>query len=592
MTWEIHIKNIAGIIQGEATLTDGVNAVRASNWQGKSSFLAAIKASFGIDKPLTEGSDRGRVRLETESDDRTVEFVRDGFTVDRQGDPFLQSEYERISVELFAALDETNPVRKAVRDGEDLESLITRPLDVANIEGKIDDRQRQRDRVESELEEARKASAKLSEIEREIGKLEKELAKLRDERESLAVDDDTPGHEELSNVRAERNRVQDRIERLESTLERIDEHLVEKRAERQDITIEPTDTIEEKLESIREDYQRAKQDADLLEEVYSANRRIFESGRYKELLEVNHDLLEDTVECWVCSSEVGKTELSDTLEQLQERVTEYQSRVAKYENQIDEYESRIEEIESVKGKKRSLDRDIADLEDQKASREESLELAKGELEDLNKEIDQLEESVETKTETVTNLESEIKYTKTRVGELENEREDLRKKADRKDKLHSQYESLSEEIRELRSRKEKIVRETRESFKSHLDELVSRLETGFESARLTGSFELVVARDGRETSLDALSQGERELLGIIVGVAGYEAFDVADIAPIILLDNLGVLTDTNVDILIDYLKDLTNILVFTSYPEHDAFSGHEIDVSNWRVVSETVTNVSN
>ncbi|MFB6148162.1 MAG: archaea-specific SMC-related protein [Halobacteriales archaeon] len=518
--------------------------------------------------------------------------VGDGRTVERQGEPFLQSEYERKSVELFAALDETNPIRKAVRDGEDLESLITRPLDVADIEGKINERRRQRDRVETELEQSRKASAKRSEIESEIANLENELDELREERDSLTVDNNAPGHEELSNVRAERNRVQDRIERLESTLERIDENLVEKREERRDITIEPTDSIEEKLESVREEYHRAKQDADLLEEVYNANRRMFESGRYKELLEVNHDLLEDTVECWVCSSEVGKTELGDTLEQLQERVTEYQSRVEKYENQLDEYESRIEEIESARAKKQSLDREIADLEDQRASREESLEMAENELENLTTKIDQLEQSVETKTETVTNLESEIKYTKTRVEELEDEREELRKKADRKDTLQSQYESLSEEIRELRSRKEKIVRETRESFKTRIDELISRLETGFESARLTGSFELVVAREGRETSLDALSQGERELLGIIVGIAGYEAFDVANIAPILLLDNLGVLTDTNVNIMINYLKKMTDILVFTSYPDHDAFSGHEIDVSDWRVVSERIEDEPN
>jgi hypothetical protein len=149
--------------------------------------------------------------------------------------------------------------------------------------------------------------------------------------------------------------------------------------------------------------------------------------------------------------------------------------------------------------------------------------------------------------------------------------------------------LTAEIENLRTRKDRIRRQTRDSFRTHITELIDRFETGFETARLTDTFEIVVARDGREASLTALSQGERELLGIIAGIAGYEAFEMAADIPVLLLDNLGVLTDRNVEILIDHLRNRAEYLVFTSYPEHTAFAGNEIDVSDWSVISgdETV-----
>lgn len=42
MSWDISISNVAGIRSGDATIEPSVNAIRGTNWQGKSSFITAI----------------------------------------------------------------------------------------------------------------------------------------------------------------------------------------------------------------------------------------------------------------------------------------------------------------------------------------------------------------------------------------------------------------------------------------------------------------------------------------------------------------------------------------------------------------------
>jgi len=157
MTWNIEIENIAGILDGRTTIEPGLNAVRGSNWQGKSSFIEAIKTALGTSTELTENKDSGRVKLQTPDRDITVTLVRENGTVRRSGTPYLDNEYDVIRTELFACLDERNEVRSAVRQGENLEDVLMRPLDFQNIDEQITDLKREREQIRSELSQAREA---------------------------------------------------------------------------------------------------------------------------------------------------------------------------------------------------------------------------------------------------------------------------------------------------------------------------------------------------------------------------------------------------------------------------------------------------
>jgi recombinational DNA repair ATPase RecF len=87
------------------------------------------------------------------------------------------------------------------------------------------------------------------------------------------------------------------------------------------------------------------------------------------------------------------------------------------------------------------------------------------------------------------------------------------------------------------------------FEIALNDVVMKFAPSFESARLekhtdsetgqTEKLELVIARNGREIP-DTLSEGEIELVGFMAALAGYEAFNVNERVPCILLDGVGAL----------------------------------------------------
>jgi len=589
MAWHLSIENIAGIRRGEADLEPGVNAVRASNWQGKSSFLAGIETAFGTATPLTEGQQTGRVDLTTGEQDVAVELTRSNGTISRTGTPYLTTEYDRVCASLFAFLDEDNEVRRAVRNGDNLEAVLTRPLDFENIDEQIRDLRTEREQVERELERAREAADRLPQLQQRVTSLESELDSLRTERTDLETDTDgdADARSELSELRAERDRVSDRIERLETTAERVRETLAEKRAELDSLTV-PSDTdVESELEAVHEERRDVERDLELLQAVYEANRRVLDEGRVQLLTDVSHDMLTDSVSCWLCGEATTRDEMESQLAALDRQIGELRARADTYREQITELEEQRDEIRTARRRESDLTDRIADLESRLAETEESLETARETRSELESRIDDLAAAVDTTREQRTDLESEIKYLEAELADAREDLETTENRADKRSLLEDEYESMSDEITSLRNRKDEIKRQVRESFSTALDDLLDRFDAGFETARLTSTFDLVVARDGREAQLDALSEGERELLGIVAALAGHEAFDVSDRVPVLLLDGLGGLASDNLRILVEYLRHRAPYLVLTAYPEHEWFDGHELSPADWDVVSHDV-----
>jgi hypothetical protein len=155
--WTVEIETVAGIRSGSAVVEPGVNAVRGANWQGKSSFVAALEAAMGTEAPLTEGERAGRVELATSEESVSVELVREDGAVERHGDPYLSTERARAAAALYAFLDDSNAVREAVRRGDGLKPVLLRPLEFEDIDERIADRSAERDRIETELERAQSA---------------------------------------------------------------------------------------------------------------------------------------------------------------------------------------------------------------------------------------------------------------------------------------------------------------------------------------------------------------------------------------------------------------------------------------------------
>ncbi|GAA0511590.1 hypothetical protein SAMN04488066_10445 [Halorubrum aquaticum] len=587
MGWELTIENVAGIREGSARIDPGNNVVRAANWQGKSSFLQAIETAMGTAAPLTENADAGRVELETPDGTHVVELERRDGTVVSSGSGLLSDEYDRIRADLYAFLDEDNAIRDAVRRGEDLADLLTRPLEFENIEERIAELRSERSSVDAELSNAEDAASRLPSVQEEVTRLDARLEELRERRESLTEPDDADGEEaereELSRLRAERSRTERRVDRLSDAVERIEGTLAELREERESLTV-PEEDVSEELSRIRDRRESIRTDVELLRAVYSANRRVLTEGRVELLTDRDRGLLGDDVACWLCGTETDEESLRERLEDLSDRISELTAERAEYDDRVEELEERRDRIRDATKRRDELDRRIGDLEAKLADREESLESARDHRSELDGRIESLEETVAERDEEVTDVASDLARVETELEERREELEDLERRADKRSTLADEREALSEEIEELRNRKTEMKRRTREAFDEAIADLLERFDTSFETARLTSEFELVVARDGRTASLDALSEGELELLGIVAALAGHEAFEVGEDVPVLLLDRLGGLSAGNLSTLVEYLDGRAEYLVFTAYPEHDALEASVVDPSEWDVVS--------
>ncbi|PSQ11924.1 ATPase [Halobacteriales archaeon QS_7_68_65] len=586
MTWHLDIENVAGIRHGTATLEPGLDAIRGTNWEGKSSFIQALETALGVASPLTEGADRGHVELDTNEESIAVDLVRDGRTVRREGTPYLTDEYDRKRARLFACLDERNPVREAVAAGEPLEDVLLEPLAVQNIDEEIASLKHERERVEGEIGQANEAADRIPTVRDEIEGLEAEIEDANERMSELSTDDDgSDERDRLSALRADRDRVASRIDRFENAVERTEATLADKRAELESLTVPEASSVEDDLADAREELQSVKNDLDLLQSLYSANRRVLEEDRLGLVTDVDHQLTDDAVTCWVCDGETSRGEMEARVDALGERVTELRSGIEAHRTTVDRLEARAEEFTQARRRERDLEAAIADHESNVADRRERLAELRTRREELDDEIEALADAVSATTDELTDLESEVKYREMELEEYRDELATLETRADRADDLEAERESLSAEIAALRNRKAAVKRRTREAFDDAIGEIVPRFETGFETARLTPNFDLVVARNGREAELDALSEGERELLGLVAALAGHAAFEVADAVPCLLVDGVSSLADENLHTLVEYLRDRATYVVFTVHPEYTAFEGNEVAVDDWTVVSD-------
>ncbi|HET7325134.1 MAG TPA: archaea-specific SMC-related protein, partial [Halococcus sp.] len=512
MTWELHLKNIAGIREGRATLEPGLNAVRGANWQGKSSLLHGIETAMGTETPLTEGETDGRVELSTPDESTVVDLVRSKGTVTRTGEPYLEDDYTRTCASLYAFLGTENEVRRAVRNDENLMDVLLRPLDLENIEEQIADRKDERRRVEAELDRAREAANELPALEDELAHTETRLERLRDERDGFDRPEDSDERRAaLTDARAERDQLTNRIERLEATIERTETTLEERRAEREGLSVPETD-VESSLADERDALSDVRRKLDLLETVYSANKRILDEGHLELVSEVDRSLVEDTVSCWVCGTETTADDIESRVATLGERVSQLRSAVTEHEQRVEQLEETQRETKRAKRRKRDLENEIADRETKLEDRKESLTRATERYNRLEDRVSALTETVAAENERLTEIESDIKLLSSERDETKERIENLKARAERKSLLEAEYDSLTSDIEALRNRTDERKRRMREAFDDAIADILPRFTLGFETARLTSEFDLVVAREGREADLAALSEGELELLG--------------------------------------------------------------------------------
>ena len=612
-TWTLDITNIAGIRSGRATFEPGVNVVQAENWQGKSSLLAALQTAMGAtgmestQHPLTEGTDSGSVKLDTGSETYEVRLERTGAdVVHRSGTPYLEDEADRMRAHLFAFLGETNPVRAAVRNQEDLGSLLKKPLEMEDIDEQLSSLKRERRELESELERAEAVAAERPAVQESVTQLETQLEGLQERREDLRaeLDDDeelAALRDDLGEARADLDAVDGDIERIRNKINRQEERLEEKQAELADIGDIDDPEFDADVAEVRERVGRLRTQIELLEDLYSVNKRVLDEDQLDLITAVDRQLTGAEFECWVCGEAASEADAAERLDSLQGTIESLRSDRRDLEATLESVEERKAAVESERRRKNRLEDEIATLRTDLEESKRELESKRDRHAALEAEIEELEtqhDSANTDvSEQLAAVESEMAVTK---RELERKRErldEIEAESERVEQLEASYEAVNEEIASLRDRRHRTLTELKDRFDEAMQEVIDTFDPGFESARLkpitdpNGSiedFELVIAREGREARLDALSAGEVELVGIVTALAGYKAFDVAERVPLLLLDGIGQLTRRHIHSLVEYLSGDASFLVTTAYPEAGEFEGHTVSPAEWEVVSDLQT----
>jgi DNA repair exonuclease SbcCD ATPase subunit len=622
---DVHVRarNIGGIDHADVTLPPGVTVLSGRNATNRTSFLQAIMAGLGSEKPSLKGdADEGEVELQVGDRTFTRTLTRHGDTVVFDGDPYLDDPQ---LADMFAFLLENNEVRRAVERGDDLREIIMRPIDT--------------DRIEAEIAELEREKGDLDDRIAELERLENELPQLESERKGV-VEELEAAREELAEVQAEIDDLDADLEESRSRKEDIEDafqRLREARSELEDVEfdIQAERTSLDELEAEREELERTLETterdgedpdaiADRIAEARRRKRQLDDTlSELQSVISFNEEMLEgdgldldldgdgsggdltdqlvedgERTVCWTCGSEVDSERIAETVDLLGDIRREKLDERNELRNEIDELSS---ERSRLKESRRELER----AESRLAQVEAEMEATRERIESLEAERDEqadLVEELEAETETVgegdydeviekhrranelelriDRLESDLEGVDERIEEREAAIED-------RERLTERRGNVADQLTELRTRVDRIEGDAVESFNAHMDAVldilgyenieriwIERREREVREGRrkvTRPEFDLHIIRstaDGESyrDTVDHLSESEREVTGLVFALAGYLVHDVYETLPFIVLDSLESIDSDRIARLVDYLGDHAEYLVVALLPE--------------------------
>ena len=628
----VAVENVGGIDACEIEIEPGVTVFTGQNATNRTSLLTAIAGTLGgTAATLKSDTDEGYVQLEYNDDTYTRRYHRqpDG-TVRTEGNPYTD---ESELVDLFACLLEDNPARQAVEQNGDLREILMRPVDTERIQEQIREFERERRQVTSRLEEIERERDRLPTLESRRSALEEELETVTETLETLReqvadydVDADTAEEaeallDELDSRRQSLAQTRDEIETQQSTLEALREERKEAMAELDDLNGSGANRehLEQELDGLQERESELRDSINDLSAIVEFNEELLESADpvvdEGENTQNEPDVTEEldpmsaTVTCWTCGSRVERRAIDAQLDELRNVIGDKRAERQEIQDRISDLRDQLEEIRSTETQRDELEDRLDDIDHQIQRREQRL--------------DTLEENAATLQETISNLEDEVKETEElresklmeqyeQLSELEYERgqveqeltdvedelQQLESLADEQDQLEAQRAQLQEELESLRIRVEELERDAVEAFNEHMAELLSLLEyQNIERVWIERkpspeeperTFELHVVRSTEEgtvyeDTVDHLSESEREVIGLVVALAGYLVHDVHETVPVMLLDSLEAIDATRIARVLDYLSEFASYLV-VALLEEDARS---LDDTYTRVAADTI-----
>jgi DNA repair ATPase RecN len=600
------VQNIGGIDTCEIEFNPGVTVCTGQNATNRTSLLTAIAGALGGSAAtLKSDTDEGHVRLEFDGETYTRHYQRgsDGSVI-TEGEPYTD---DSELVDLFACLLEDNPARRAVERGDDLRDVLMRPVDTVSIQERIREFERERAQITARLEEIERKRNHLPELETRRTTLENELEATTEELNSLRervadhdIDADEAGAAEdlLSELESRRQtlrQTRDEIETQQSTLEALHDEREEVSDELDDLKDQDTDweDLERELNQLQ-DRERELQDSindlsaivEFNDELLNSSDELVDKNLDEQTVTDELDPMSATIKCWTCGNHVERRAIDSQLEELRTVIEEKRTERQEVQDEIAELREQLNRLQSTERRRRECEERLDEIERQRQRREQRINDLEKKATDLRETIRDLEEEVK---ETEEFRENELVEQYERLSELEYERGQIEQElndvedeirgmeslADEREQLEAQKAQLQEELESLRTRIEDLERDAVESFNEHMAEVLSLLEyQNIERVWIErkvpndepeGVFELHVVRSTEngtmyEDTVDHLSESEREVIGLVVALAGYLVHEVYETVPVMLLDSLEAIDADRIARLIEYIAEFASYLV--------------------------------
>jgi len=621
----VRIRNIGGIAETTVDLESGVNVLAGRNATNRTSLLRALMGVLGSDDVALKGdADEGEIELTVGDETYSRTLSREGGSVVFGGDPYLN---DVDAAELFAFLLEDNEARRAVRNDDDLRTLIMRPVDTERINDEIESLTAARNELDDRVERLDELSRRLPELETErqrvrseIEATEEELANKEAEIEAVdtsiqaaseASDELDEALSDLRTVRSELERVRNEIEDKTRSLDALAEEEEEIRTELESLD-EATedndrDRIEAELDRLRGREDEVRSTVSQLQSVIQYNEEML-SGTGSDVAaalrdanghqsddELTDQLLgDDAVVCWTCGTSVDRGDIEATLDRLRSLRAERREDLGDIRSKISELQSRSRELEALREKQSELSAELDRIDQERegrSARVEELRTERAELGDrvrsLEKRVDELQREDRSelleKHREANELEFELGRLNDELERVETEIADVEEQLDEREAVEAEREEVAARLDDLRTRIDRIERDAVERFNDHMATVLDILDYDNldrvwierRSAERNGRdwFELHIVRTtegGRayEDTVDHLSESEREVTGLVFALAGYLVHDLESSAPFLLLDSLEAIDSARIAQLIDYMNDHTDYLVSALLPEDD------------------------
>jgi septal ring factor EnvC (AmiA/AmiB activator) len=620
-TASLEVRNVGGIDETAVEFDPGITILTGRNATNRTSLLRSIMAVMGSDDAsLKADADEGRVELTVDDEHYVRTFTRSNGTVTTGGESFLD---DPELADLFAFLLESNEARRSVATGNDLRELIMRPVDTDAIRAEIRELEREKSRIDDELDDLADLKGDLPDLERKRSRLQDDIEEKRAELAAKEEDIETVDAD-LDETREEKRELESRLddlrekraslERVRSDIDLQQDSIESLTAERRELEAELDDLpgapmgehaeLDDEISRLRERMETLEREVSDLQDVIQFNEeQLDETGSVAAHLDdedgsVTDALVDETVVCWTCGSSVETERITSTLDQLRDVRQEKLDTIRTLESELSELKEERQTYREQQQRKESIDRKLDDIEAEIEDRETQLESLREEREALNDDIESLEAEIETLESDdfgdILDLHKEANQLEFELGRLESDLDDvtdriatIEDRLTEEEQLRSQREELNAELQDLRTRIDRIEKNAVEQFNEHMaavldilgyDNLeriwIERVERTVREGRKNVEktlFELHIVRSTEsgatfEDTIDHLSESEREVTGLVFALAGYLVHDVYETVPFMLLDSLEAIDSERIADLIEYVADYAEFLVVALLPE--------------------------